>query len=592
MKKNSGKGRGFSIRFVLMALIVPLVAALVFSIAFFSSEMKKIEREDEELYVDQLYEVSSILLNADRDFYQSVFGATQYFMYYNTQIDPDKLAGFLQDFKDNKQQTQDRVAQAAEIAQKNPDLFTGTKGESGMTFEELNVKFNAAFLNWDSSYNVEYRIGNFNTFIACFESARACLGELCDITEEWAQFEKQKKEAELNALIVTTGIIFVVVAVVLLVLALIISNMLTKSIRSVSGSIEVLSGGDFVEPVEVKTKVREFANIASRLEEMRQRLKDALTLVIGHAGNVNSKAEDAKIRISDSKHTTNDITNAVSELAEGATLMAQDVQSTSEITINIGSSVDQVLEAANSNLEKGRTVFENSSQVSAQIDELRQADEVTDRMAGEVAESMTRTSQVVQDITKAAKAIISIASQTNMLALNASIEAARAGEAGKGFVVVEVSIGIGTAVNNIKDLAADSNRAAEQITSMLNTITELSERNMELTTSIKEATSSETTALQDMMDSFTRMQSLLNETEEGNRLIVSLVETLTTDKNSIMSSVESLSSVSEENAASTQETSASLTQLDSNMEAVAEQAESLQKIASELEENVRFFKVS
>ena len=583
MKKNSGKGRGFSIRFVLMALIVPLVAALVFSIAFFSSEMKKIEREDEELYVDQLYEVSSILLNADRDFYQSVFGATQYFMYYNTQIDPDKLAGFLQDFKDNKQQTQDRVAQAAEIAQKNPDLFTGTKGESGMTFEELNVKFNAAFLNWDSSYNVEYRIGNFNTFIACFESARACLGELCDITEEWAQFEKQKKEAELNALIVTTGIIFVVVAVVLLVLALIISNMLTKSIRSVSGSIEVLSGGDFVEPVEVKTKVREFANIASRLEEMRQRLKDALTLVIGHAGNVNSKAEDAKIRISDSKHTTNDITNAVSELAEGATLMAQDVQSTSEITINIGSSVDQVLEAANSNLEKGRTVFENSSQVSAQIDELRQADEVTDRMAGEVAESMTRTSQVVQDITKAAKAIISIASQTNMLALNASIEAARAGEAGKGFVVV---------ANNIKDLAADSNRAAEQITSMLNTITELSERNMELTTSIKEATSSETTALQDMMDSFTRMQSLLNETEEGNRLIVSLVETLTTDKNSIMSSVESLSSVSEENAASTQETSASLTQLDSNMEAVAEQAESLQKIASELEENVRFFKVS
>ncbi len=582
MKKNPGKGRGLSIRFVLMALIIPLIAALVFSIAFFSSEMKKIEREDQELYIDQLYTVGTILLNADRDFYQSIFGATQYYMFYNTKIDAEKLAGFLQDYKDNKQQTLDRVAQAQEIAQKNPDLYTGTKGESGMTYEELNTKFNAAFLNWDSSYDVDYRLGNFSTFIACFESARECLGEMSDITEAWAEYEEQKKAAELNSLIVTTGIVFVVIAVALFVLALIISNMLTKSIRSVSGSIEILSGGDFVTPVEVDTRVREFANIASTLDDMRKRLRDALTLVIGHAGSVNTRAEDAKIRISDSKHTTNDITNAVSELAEGATLMAQDVQSTSEITINIGSSVDQVLEAANSNLEKGRTVFENSSQVSAQIDELRQADEVTDRMAGEVAESMTRTSQVVQDITKAAKAIISIASQTNMLALNASIEAARAGEAGKGFVVV---------ANNIKDLAADSNRAAEQITSMLNTITELSERNMELTTSIKEATSSETTALQDMMDSFTRMQALLNETEEGNRLIVSLVETLTTDKNSIMSSVESLSSVSEENAASTQETSASLTQLDSNMEAVAEQAESLQRIASELEENVRFFKV-
>ena len=583
MKKDAGKGRGMSIRFVLLMLILPLIAALIFSIAFFSSEMKKIEREDAELYIDQLYNVSTTLINADRDFYQSIFGATQYYMYYNTQIDADKLGGFLADYKENRAQTLERVTEAIETAKKNQDLYTGTKGESGMTYEQLGIKFDAAFKNWDSSYDVENRGGNFNTFITCFESARSCLSEMSDITETWAKYEEQKKAKELTALIVMTGVIFTVIAAVLFVLALIIANMLTKNVRAIADSIGVLSGGDFVTPVSVKTSVSEFAGIASTLDDMRRRLKDALTLVIGHAGSVNSRAEDAKVKISDSKHTTNDITNAVSELAEGATLMAQDVQSTSEITINIGASVDQVLDAANSNLEKGRSVYENSSQVSSQIDELRRADEETDRMAGEVADSMSQTAQVVQDITKAAKAIISIASQTNMLALNASIEAARAGEAGKGFVVV---------ANNIKDLAADSNKAAEQITSMLNTITELSDRNLELTTSIKEATSNETAALQDMMDSFTRMQSLLDETEEGNRLIVSLVESLTTDKNSIMSSVESLSSVSEENAASTQETSASLTQLDNNMEAVAEQAESLQRIASELEENVRFFKVN
>jgi methyl-accepting chemotaxis protein len=208
-----------------------------------------------------------------------------------------------------------------------------------------------------------------------------------------------------------------------------------------------------------------------------------------------------------------------------------------------------------------------------------------DRVATTISEKLEYAigqSKQVSRINELTNDILSIANQTNLLALNASIEAARAGEAGKGFAVV---------AGNIKDLAADSNRAAEQITSMLATITELSDKNKDLSANIKEATGSETAALQDMMASFDGMQSLLLETEEGNRRIVSLVESLTSDKDSILSSVESLSSVSEENAASTQETSASLTQLDSNMDSVVEQATSLQEIAAELEENVRFFKV-
>jgi methyl-accepting chemotaxis protein len=63
------------------------------------------------------------------------------------------------------------------------------------------------------------------------------------------------------------------------------------------------------------------------------------------------------------------------------------------------------------------------------------------------------------------------------------------------------------------------------------------------------------------------------------------------DKDNILNSVESLSSISEENAASTQETSASLMQLDSTMESVVTQAEDLQRIAEELTEGVKYFKV-
>ena len=98
-------------------------------------------------------------------------------------------------------------------------------------------------------------------------------------------------------------------------------------------------------------------------------------------------------------------------------------------------------------------------------------------------------------------------------------------------------------------------------------------------------------ALQEMSEAFDLMLGLLRETEEGNRQIVGQVESLNANKNSIMESVESLSSVSEENAASTQETSASLSMLDTNMISVVENAENLKQIAEELRDNVAMFTI-
>ena len=121
---------------------------------------------------------------------------------------------------------------------------------------------------------------------------------------------------------------------------------------------------------------------------------------------------------------------------------------------------------------------------------------------------------------------------------------------------------------------------------MLKKITALSEQNKNLTEDIKAATETETEALQGMSKSFEAMLVLLRETEEGNKQILHLVEVLDGDKNTIMNSVESLSSVSQQNAAATEETSASLNMLDSNMGSVVSQAQSLKEIADRLQKNV------
>jgi methyl-accepting chemotaxis protein len=405
---------------------------------------------------------------------------------------------------------------------------------------------------------------------------------MSDIVETWAENSEVAARNSIRNKIIVLSVVFAIITVALYVLVIFTAKALSDGVRRTSEALNRMSKGDFVTHLDTDSPVKEFRNIAEASENMRHNLHEALKKIVGSATSVDEGASEAKTRISDSQRVTNDIYQAVSDLANGATSMAGDVQSTSNITINIGTAVETVLEAANSNLEKGGAVINESTRVQNELGELMSSGQNTRDKAKQVSESVNDTAKVVSQISQSAELIISIANQTNLLALNASIEAARAGEAGRGFAVV---------ADNIKNLAEESNSAANEITGMLKQISDLSERNMTLTDDIRSATEEEAEALDSMNQSFEEMLAMLRQTEEGNKQIVSLVKTLDTDKNSIMDSVESLSSVSEEYAASTEQTNASLSLLDQNMEDVVKQAENLESIANGLRENVKMFTI-
>ena len=564
-----------------------LIAVLIASIGFFSGQILATSNEDEDIYYNKLYTISSDLINADRDLYQSMMASIQYhdLAFADSGVPAETLAellpGYLGDYKDNKQQTLDRVNEAAAIAATNNDLNRNTL-LNDKNFETLYKEFTENFNIWDNCYDVENNVGDYTIYIQNFDSARASLSDMTDITENWAIAERDARKAAIISRIIVSAVIFGIIAVAVLVICVLIINGMRRSVNYIVKSVGGMAGGDFVNTVKAESTFNEFFQVELSMEDMRNKLQTSLLDVVSCADDVNQKANNTKRSISDSEENTNNISVAVGELAQGAMTMAEDVQSTAEITVTIGESIDRVQSAASSNLERVRALYEESIKLQKQLADIRKADEENDAKAGQVADSVGKTAEVVDEISKAAEGIISIASQTNLLALNASIEAARAGEAGRGFAVV---------ADNIKGLAEESNHMAGEITNMLSTITQYSNENKNLTASIKEATTNEASALDQMSANFDEMLQLLSETESGNKEISQLVEDMTDGKNKIMTSVDSLSSLSEEYAASTQETSASITQLTSNMSSVVNEADELGSISDKLKENVNYFKV-
>lgn len=577
------KGR-MSFRSVLLMMTLPLIAALIVSVFFSNIQIQGTFSDAEKLYFEKLYTINTELINADRDFYQAMLASSEYQIHkdHHDADEADELAELVKEFQENMEQVEQRVHDSLSLAKQNPDLYTGTTSENGSTFEQLDQSFEAALKEFEAAYDITTDTGSYEAQDQEFSVAREYLSEMLDVSEAWAEKENSIMSKSISKRLTLITSIFAVVVVILLGFTLIILRVIMKGLRSISASIQVLAKGNFVTPIDTNLFILELYKIAARMENMRSQLQESLLKVVHLAGRVDSGAIDTQTKIADSQQMSSDISSAVSDIAYGATSMAHDVQSTSDLTVNIGTSVESVLDSTTDNSDAGKQVYLNAENVKAQLVQLKKTGEDTDVMATEVSDSVNETSEFVGKISTAAEAIIGIASQTNLLALNASIEAARAGEVGKGFAVV---------ADNIKGLAEESDTAAKEITGMLSRIVQLSDKNKDLTSRIKEATQTEVAELQEMAAAFDEMMVLLERTENGNATIISLVQSLKSDRDSVMNSVESLSSISEQNAASTEETSASLDQLSMNMDDVVSKAKELQLIAHELQESIGFFTV-
>lgn len=375
--------------------------------------------------------------------------------------------------------------------------------------------------------------------------------------------------------------IAVLLFVVIIAAALLFARLIVKPIIDITNTLGDVAEGDISTPFDTRTNIVQLINIKNSIINVKQNLNEMVGKIKEAVAGLNDGVNTVSGAVEVCNNVKDGITQAVEDMAHGSSEMADSVQNTATVMNEMGRAIDNINDLIDLANDGAKDISKISNVAKADLLGLIDANKETVNATDDVVRGINEAANEVEEIRRAAEDITGIASQTNLLSLNASIEAARAGEAGRGFAVV---------ASEIQALSEQSNKSAQKIQQILDEISRSSDRNTELAQIIKNSVSNEGRALVDLNKSFNDVSDRINAMSEQMGEIVESTDKLAANKNTIVDEISTLSSISEENAAATEETSASTQELGANIENIHSQTADMVNVSKNVGELVEFFK--
>ena len=256
------------------------------------------------------------------------------------------------------------------------------------------------------------------------------------------------------------------------------------------------------------------------------------------------------------------------DLADGAANQAAVVE---ELTATVVGGAEQVEQNSMS-----------AKEISGRVDELGGAIWESNGKMQEMVVSMNEINDASHEIDKIIATINEIASQTNLLSLNASIEAARAGEMGRGFAVV---------AEEIRGLADQSRESADKIRSIVETLISNSNQSVQIMNGVVGEIQQQNEKLGTTLNVFSTLNQEVQKVVGEINVISGELDHIENYKTDVVEKIDGLTEISQNNAASTEETAATMDQLAEIVEDCRQATTQLNEIAGSLNANAKKFKL-
>lgn len=460
-------------------------------------------------------------------------------------------------------------------------LYHPNKDKIGKSVENVIVKSYIQDLKSGikhDTYVVEYDYNGSIKYAACYtdENGRFILVVSADDDDVLR---------DSASLIVRVTAISLLIGIAAIVVVFIFIRKIVAPLSYATNAVEELAALDF--RVKNEQQERRFAglkdevgNIMRAVLKLRGELTAVVTELKNQSDNLFEQSDSLSKSASDTMNNMKDTDRAVDEMANGATMLAQETQSASDNIIEIGNMIDKV----NDNTEELAKDADNMKELGENAENiLRQLIAGQKEMVthiGVVNDKTHEANKAAGKISEVVNLITDIASQTNLLSLNASIEAARAGEAGRGFAVV---------AENIKQLAEQTTSSAADIQDIIHDLEQKSGETVEKTEAVNNIVNKQSEDMKQTADILNQVITGITGLIDKIDSIAVSVANMDKSKENVVDVIGNLSSVSQENAASTEETSASTTMAMETAKKIADEAVKLKDIAQELEDRMKQF---